>query len=56
VRCGGRLQRADICVQIHQPGGELFVVYNEDRNTSSLGVPGLSTRSIIVKVNRLFRY
>jgi len=35
---------------------ELFVVYNEDRNTSSLGVRGLSTRSIIVKVNRLFRY
>jgi hypothetical protein len=32
------------------------VVYNEDRNTSSLGVQGLSTRSIIVKVNRLFRY
>jgi len=35
---------------------ELFVVYNEDRNTSSLGVQGLSSRSIIVKVNRLFRY
>lgn len=33
-----------------------FVVYNEERNTSSLGVQGLSTRSIIVKVNRLFRY
>jgi len=40
----------------YQPGSELFVVYNEDRNTSSLGVRGLSTRSIIVKVNRLFRY
>jgi hypothetical protein len=40
----------------YQPGSELFVVYNEDRNTSSLGVQGLSTRSIIVKVNRLFRY
>jgi hypothetical protein len=40
----------------YQAGSELFVVYNEDRNTSSLGVQGLSTRSIIVKVNRLFRY
>jgi hypothetical protein len=40
----------------YQPGSELFVVYNEDRNTSALGVQGLSTRSIIVKVNRLFRY
>jgi hypothetical protein len=40
----------------YPPGSELFVVYNEDRNTSSLGVQGLSTRSIIVKVNRLFRY
>ena len=40
----------------YQAGSELFVVYNEDRNTSSLGVRGLSTRSIIVKVNRLFHY
>jgi hypothetical protein len=38
----------------YQPGSELFVVYNEDRNTSSLGVQGLSIRTIIVKVNRLF--
>jgi hypothetical protein len=37
-------------------GSELFVVYNEERNTSSLGVQGPSTRSIIIKVNRLFRY
>ncbi len=32
------------------------MVYNEERYTSSLGVQGLSTRSIIVKVNRLFHY
>jgi len=40
----------------YQPGSELFVVYNQERNTSSLGVQGLSTRTIIVKVNRLFSY
>ena len=40
----------------YQPGSELFVVYNEDRNTLSPGFPGLTTRALIVKVNRLFRY
>ena len=40
----------------YQPGSELFVVYNEDRNTLSQGFPGLTTRALIVKVNRLFRY
>ncbi len=40
----------------YQPGSELFVVYNEDRNTLSRGFPGLTTRALIVKVNRLFRY
>jgi hypothetical protein len=40
----------------YQPGSELFVVYNEERNTLSTGFPGLTTRALIVKVNRLFRY
>jgi hypothetical protein len=40
----------------YQPGSELFVVYNEERNTLSTGVPGLTTRALIVKINRLFRY
>ena len=40
----------------YQPGSELFVVYNDDRNTLSRGFPGLNTRALIVKVNRLFRY
>ena len=40
----------------YQPGSELFVVYNEDRNTLSRWLPGLTTRALIVKVNRLFRY
>jgi hypothetical protein len=40
----------------YQPGSELFVVYNDERNTLSRGFPSLATRSLIVKVNRLFRY
>ena len=40
----------------YQAGSELFVVYNEESYTSSLGGQGLPTRSTIVKVNRLFHY
>jgi hypothetical protein len=40
----------------YRPGSELFVVYNDERNTLEPGFPNLFTRSIIVKVNRLFRY
>ena len=40
----------------YQPGSELFVVYNDDRNTSASGFPRLMTRSFIVKVNRLLRF
>ena len=39
----------------YRPGSELFVVYNEDRNTLTPGFPNLSGRTLIVKVNRLFR-
>ena len=39
----------------YQPGSELFVVFNEERDTRGTGSPSLSTRSVIVKVNRLFR-
>ena len=43
----------------YSPGSELFVVYNEDRNTDSL-VPDrfsqLRTRAFIIKFNRLFRF
>jgi hypothetical protein len=38
------------------PGSELFVVYNESRDTLSTGFPELQGRSFIVKVNRLFRF
>ena len=40
----------------YQPGSELFVVYNDERDTRLSGFPGLMTRSFIVKVNRLFRF
>ena len=40
----------------YQPGSELFVVYNEERNTLARSFPSLSNRAFIVKVNRLFRF
>jgi hypothetical protein len=40
----------------YQPGSELFVVYNEGRDTERPGFPGLQNRAFIVKVNRLFRF
>jgi hypothetical protein len=39
----------------YRPGSELFVVYNEERNTLTTGFPTASTRSFVVKINRLFR-
>jgi hypothetical protein len=40
----------------YQPGSELFVVYNDQRDTAATLVPGLRNRAFIVKVNRLFRF
>jgi hypothetical protein len=40
----------------YQPGSELFVVWNEQRDTRLSGFPGLVNRGVIVKVNRLFRF
>jgi len=40
----------------YRPGSELFVVYNEDRDTLAHGFPDLQNRAFIVKVNRLFRF
>ncbi len=39
----------------YQPGSELFVVYNEQRDTLAPRFPGLANRAVIVKINRLFR-
>ena len=39
------------------PGSELFVVYNDQRSTlSTRFFPELANRSVIVKINRLFRF
>jgi len=40
----------------YQPGSELFIVYNDGRDTTSSGLPRLQNRSLVVKANRLFRF
>ena len=40
----------------YRPGSELFVVYNEQRDTRLSGFPDLANKAFIVKVNRLFRF
>jgi hypothetical protein len=40
----------------YRPGSELFVVYNDERDTRARDFPALATRSLIVKVNRLVRF
>ena len=39
----------------YRPGSELFVVYNEERDTFAPRFPALANRALIVKINRLFR-
>ena len=40
----------------YRPGSELFVVYNEERDTLGRRLPDLRNRTVVVKVNRLFRF
>ena len=40
----------------YQPGSELFVVFNEQRDTLARRFPALANRAVIVKINRLFRF
>ena len=40
----------------YQPGSELFVVYNDQRDTSFRGRPMLENRAFVVKITRLFRF
>ena len=41
----------------YRPGSELFVVYNEQRDTLVPGTfPALENRTFVIKLNRLFRY
>ena len=40
----------------YRPGSQLFVVYNEERDTLTRRFPDLVNRAFIVKVNRLLRF
>ena len=40
----------------YQPGSELFIVYNDVRDTTLRGTPMLENRAFVVKFTRLFRY
>ena len=40
----------------YRPGSELFVVYNEQRDTLARAFPDLANRAFIVKINRLLRF
>jgi hypothetical protein len=40
----------------YRPGSELFVVFNEERDTNARRFPDLANRALIVKVNRLLRF
>ena len=40
----------------YQPGSELFVVYNDQRNTALRAAPMLENRAFVVKITRLFRF
>ena len=40
----------------YQPGSELFVVYNDQRDTMLRGAPVLENRAFVVKFTRLFRF
>jgi len=40
----------------YRPGSEVFVVYNEDRDTQALRFPRLTNRAFVVKINRLLRF
>ena len=40
----------------YRPGSELFVVYNEQRDTLDRGYPDLHNRAFIIKITRMFRF
>ena len=40
----------------YQPGSELFVVYNDQRETALRGAPVLENRAFVVKFTRLLRF
>jgi hypothetical protein len=39
----------------YRPGSDLFVVYNDGRNTEFRGYPRMEMRTFTVKITRFFR-
>ena len=59
VQYNSRLDQVSANVRFrwkYRSGSELFVVFNEDRNTAMERFPVLRNRAFIVKVNRLFQF
>jgi len=53
---GGNIVATNVRVRWeYRPGSELFVVYNEQRDTRAAAFPALANRALIFKINRLFR-
>ena len=40
----------------YRPGSELFVVYNDERDTMASTSPPSDSRGLVVKINRLLRF
>jgi hypothetical protein len=40
----------------YSPGSEIFVVYNDQRDTLAPSFPDLVNRAIVVKINRVVRF
>ena len=40
----------------YKPGSELFVVYTDERDTTTPWVPDLRNRAFVIKINRLLRF
>ncbi|MBI4458692.1 MAG: carbohydrate binding family 9 domain-containing protein [Acidobacteria bacterium] len=40
----------------YQPGSEFFVVYTDEHDTAAAGFRSLRNRSLVLKINRLFRF
>jgi hypothetical protein len=40
----------------YRPGSELFIVYTDERDTTTPWVPDLRNRAFVVKINRLLRF
>ncbi len=51
-----RHRRRLIVPHQQQPGSELFVVYNDVRDTELRGSPMLENRASVVKFTRLFHF